>query len=178
MTAPDSHPSTDTANWADKVADGIAKVLNLTIACMMFIMCAVTVWQVFTRYVLNDASSWSEEVARIMMTYMALLGSAVVIRSGGHVTVTVLIDRVGPQTLKWLLVLRDLAMLGTLSVVGWTGLQFARLNAVQLSAAMDIPMVYIYAALWIGAGAMALMLILVRLSKTNTNWTSKADGFE
>lgn len=165
-------------NWADRLADGVARVLNLTIATMLFVMCAVTVWQVFARYVLNDASSWSEEVARIIMTYMALLGSAVVIRTGGHVTVTVVLDRVGPRTLRWLLVLRDLAMLATLAVVAWTGFNFAALNAVQLSAAMDIPMVYIYAALWLGAGAMLLMLILVRLSKTNTNWTAKADGFE
>lgn len=178
MDPSDTEQSTEIANWADRLSDSIAKVLNLTIATMMFVMCAVTVWQVFTRYVLNDASSWSEEVARVMMTYMALLGSAVVIQSGGHVTVTVLLDRVGARTLTWLLVLRDLAMLGTLCVMGWTGLQFALLNAVQLSAAMDIPMVYIYAALWIGAGAMLIMLILVRLSKTNTNWTSKADGFE
>lgn len=175
-----SHTETGSVapNWADRLADAVARVLNLTIATMLFVMCAVTVWQVFARDVLNDASSWSEEVARIMMTYMALLGSAVVIRTGGHVTVTVVLDRVGPVTLKWLLVLRDLAMLGTLGIVGWTGLNFALLNSVQLSAAMDIPMVYVYAALWLGAGAMLVMLILVRLSKTHTNWTAKADGFE
>lgn len=167
-----------TANWADRLSDILAKVLNVTIAAMLFVMCAVTVWQVFARYVLNDASSWSEEVARIMMTYMALLGSAVVIKTGGHVTVTVLIDRVGPGMLTWLLALRDLAMLTTLCVMGWSSFQFALLNSVQLSAAMDIPMVYIYAALWLGAGAMVVMLILARLSKINTNWTSKADGFE
>lgn len=167
-----------TPNWADRLSDIIAKVLNITIATMLFVMCAVTVWQVFARYVLNDASSWSEEVARIMMTYMALLGSAVVIKTGGHVTVTVLIDRVGPRTLTLLLALRDFAMLATLCVMGLSSFQFALLNSVQLSAAMDIPMVYIYAALWLGAGAMVVMLVLARLSKINTNWTSKADGFE
>lgn len=165
-------------NWADRLSDKIALVLNFTIASMLFVMCAVTVWQVFARYVLNDASSWSEEVARIMMTYMALIGSAVVIKTGGHVSVTVVLDRVGPRTLKWLLVVRDLFMLFTLVVVGWSGFGFARMNAVQLSAAMDLPMIYIYAALWLGAGLMIVMLILARLSRTNVNWTAQADGFE
>ncbi len=165
-------------NWADRLSDKIAVVLNFMIASMLFVMCAVTVWQVFARYVLNDASSWSEEVARIMMTYMALIGSAVVIKTGGHVTVTVLLDRVNPGVLKWLLILRDLFMLFTLVVVAWSGFGFAQMNAVQLSAAMDLPMVYIYAALWLGAGLMILMLVLARLSRTNVNWTAEADGFE
>lgn len=91
---------------------------------------------------------------------------------------TVLIDRVSPAVLKWLLIVRDLAMLVTLSVITWTGFAFAKLNAVQLSAAMDIPKIYIYAALWIGGGLMMGMLILARLSKNNSNWTAKADGFE
>ena len=165
-------------NWADRLSDGIAVVLNFVIAPMLFVMCAVTVWQVFSRYVLNDASSWSEEVARIMMTYMALIGSAVVIKTGGHVTVTVLLDRVSPGILKWLLIFRDLFMLFTLIIVGWSGFGFAQMNAVQLSAAMDLPMIYVYAALWLGSGLMILMLVLARFSRTNVNWTAQADGFE
>jgi TRAP-type C4-dicarboxylate transport system permease small subunit len=165
-------------NWADRLSDGIAVVLNFVIASMLFVMCAVTVWQVFSRYVLNDASSWSEEVARIMMTYMALIGSAVVIKTGGHVTVTVLLDRVSPGILKWLLIFRDLFMLFTLIIVGWSGFGFAQMNAVQLSAAMDLPMIYVYAALWLGSGLMILMLVLARFSRTNVNWTAQADGFE
>lgn len=164
-------------NWADRLADAITSVLNAVITSMMFVMCAVTVWQVFARYVLNDASSWSEEVARYMMLWMVMIGSAVVIRTGGHVTVTVLIDRVPERALKVILLLRDAAMLFTLVVVGWYGLGFATMNAVQLSAAMDLPLNYIYAALWVGAGLMTVMLVLVRLS-TTPHWTEKADGFD
>ncbi|WP_417260646.1 TRAP transporter small permease [Celeribacter sp.] len=178
MEQPPTHTSQISQNWADRTSDTIGLVINFLIGMMLLIMCSVIVWQVFTRYALNDASSWSEEVARIMMTYMVMFGSAVVIKTGGHVTVTVLIDRVSPAVLKWLLIVRDLAMLVTLSVITWTGFAFAKLNAVQLSAAMDIPKIYIYAALWIGGGLMMGMLILARLSKNNSNWTAKADGFE
>lgn len=178
MNSPEKTDTSAEKNWADLLSDIIAGALNFTIAMMLFVMCAVTVWQVFARYVLNDASSWSEEVARIMMTYMALIGSAVVIKTGGHVTVTVLLDRVNSTVLKWILLLRDLFMLFTLGIVAWTGFEFAQLNAVQLSAAMDIPMIYIYAALWIGSGLMILMLVLARFSPTNVNWTAQADGFE
>lgn len=164
-------------NWADRLADAITVALNAVVTFLMFLMCAVTIWQVFTRYVLNDASGWSEEVTRYAMLWMVMIGSVVVIRTGGHVTVTVLIDRVSPKTLKWLLLLRDAAMLFVLVVITLYGVRFAAMNSVQISPAMDIPLNYIYAALWIGAGLMAVMLVLVRLSKT-PHWTDKADGFD
>ena len=165
-------------NWADRLSQLLSTILNVIIGLMMFVMCGSILWQVFARYVLNDASSWSEEVARIMMTWVAMIGSAVLIQTGGHVTVTVLLDRVGPRVLNILLIVRDLFMLFTVSVVGWYGFKFAAMNSVQLSAAMDIPLNYIYAALWIGSLLMILMLCLVRLSKANSNWTASADGFE
>lgn len=164
-------------NWADRLADAITYALNVVITCMMFVMCAVTIWQIFTRYVLNDASSWSEEVTRFTLLWMVLIGSAVVMRTGGHVTVTVLIDRLPARYLKWCLLLRDAAMLFTLGVVAWYGMAFAAMNAVQISPAMDIPLNYIYAALWVGSGLMIIMLVLVRLSST-PHWTDKADGFD
>ncbi|MGQ7843936.1 TRAP transporter small permease [Granulosicoccus sp. 3-233] len=165
-------------NIADRLSSAIAACLNVLIGLMLLVMCSVTVWQVFARYVLNDASSWSEEVARIMMIWIAMLGSAVLIKSGGHITVTVLLDRVSDTTRQILLMTRDLFMLFTLSVMTWSGFGFARMNAVQLSAAMDIPLSWVYAALWIGSGLMIVMLVLVRQSSRTSDWTSDADGFE
>lgn len=83
MEQPPTHTSQISQNWADRTSDTIGLVVNFLIGMMLLIMCSVIVWQVFTRYALNDASSWSEEVARIMMTYMVMLGSAVVIKTGG-----------------------------------------------------------------------------------------------
>lgn len=165
-------------NWAGRAANHLATLLNWIIGSMMGVMCAVTAWQVFARYVLNDASSWSEEVARIMMTWMVMLGCASVLNSGGHITVTVGIDRMGPKMRSIALWIRDLAMLLTLVAATWAGFQFARLNAVQLSAALSIPLSWIYAALWIGAALMIVMLVLVRLRHRSSDWTADADGFE
>ncbi|SPF81522.1 TRAP transporter small permease [Pseudoprimorskyibacter insulae] len=166
------------ADWPDKISRWIGALLNVLIGSMLFVMCAVIAWQVFARYVLNNASSWSEEVARIMMTWIVMMGSAVVIRSGGHITVTVVIDRMPPAMRRAVLWIRDIAMFLTLIVIAKSGFEFAQLNAVQLSAAMDLPMVYIYAALWIGAGLMLLMLLLVRLRRDRADWTADPDGFE
>lgn len=165
-------------NWAGRAANHLSKVLNLFIGTMMGVMCAVTAWQIFARYILNDAASWSEEVARMMMTWMVMFGCATVINTGGHVTVTAGIDRMGPRLRSNSLLIRDIAMLLTLCAMFWAGIEFAILNAVQLSAALSIPLSLVYAAFWIGAGLMLTMLFLVRLRKRSSDWTAEADGFE
>lgn len=166
--------ATTTGNWADRAAMAVEVFLNAVIGCMMLVMCAVTAWQIFSRYVLHDMSSWSEEVARFMMVWISLLGSAAVMRSGGHVTVTVLVDRLSPVARRWVMVVRDLIMAVTLIVLAWYGWEFADMNAVQLSAAMDIPMSWVYASLWLGAALIFALLLLIRLSR-HTDWTGRQD---
>jgi len=159
--------------WPDRLATVIERALDFVIGGMLLVMCAVTAWQIFSRYVLKDMSSWSEEVARFLMVWISLLGSAAVLRSGGHVTVTILIDRLSEQVRKIVLIVRDLILLVALLTITQAGWDFAELNAVQASAAMDIPMSWVYASLWIGLGLMALMLILARLGG-NPDWSQRS----
>lgn len=158
-------------NWADKTSSVIERILDWIIGSMMFVMCAVTAWQIFSRYVLKDMSSWSEEVARFLMVWISLLGSAAVLRRGGHVTVSILLDHISDKIKKRVLIIRDLVMLATLITITYYGWQFAQMNAVQLSAAMDIPMSWVYASLWIGMGLCVVILLLIRLG-TRPDWTA------
>ncbi len=159
------------ANWADKTASVIEKALDWIIGSMMFVMCAVIAWQIFSRYVLKDMSSWSEEVARFLMVWISLLGSAAVLRRGGHVTVTILLDHISAKLKRRVLIIRDLLMLATLVSITYYGWEFAQINAVQLSAAMDIPMSWVYASLWLGMGLCVVILLLIRLG-SQPDWTA------
>lgn len=162
-----------TENWADKTASVIEKTLDWIIGSMMFVMCAVIAWQIFSRYVLKDMSSWSEEVARFLMVWISLLGSAAVLRRGGHVTVTILLDHISSKLKQRVLIIRDVLMLATLVSITYYGWEFAQINAVQLSAAMDIPMSWVYASLWLGMGLCVVVLLLIRLG-TNPDWTASS----
>jgi len=55
----------------------------ITAFTMGFLVLDVT-WQVFTRYVLNDPSSWTEEVATYLVMWVGLLGAAVALNRGAH----------------------------------------------------------------------------------------------
>jgi TRAP-type C4-dicarboxylate transport system permease small subunit len=62
-------------------------------------------------------------------------------------------------------------MLATLLSITYYGWEFAQINAVQLSAAMDIPMSWVYASLWLGMGLCVVILLLIRLG-SQPDWTS------
>jgi TRAP-type C4-dicarboxylate transport system permease small subunit len=146
-----------------KLARGIERSLDVLIGALLALMVASMATQVFGRYVIGWAPIWSEEVARFLMFWITLLGGAAALRSGGHIAITSLLMAVTPSVRRVLLWLRDLAMVATFGVLGWNGWQFAAINLEQESAALEIPMGWPYAALFVGAGLMALMLALARL---------------
>jgi len=145
--------------WARR----IESVLDVVLGVMLLAVAAALFYQVFGRYVLGRAPAWTEEVARMLVAWMAMLGTAACLRSGGHIAVSVLVNAVGPRVRVVMLALRDLAMMAAAFVLGWAGFRFAEMNAVQDSPALEIPMTVPYASMCVGAVLMALVLALARL---------------
>jgi TRAP-type C4-dicarboxylate transport system permease small subunit len=167
-------PPSEQSGRADRIADAIERGLNLILAAMLLVMTVSVIWQVFGRYVVGRAPGWSEEVARYLMVWITMIGSAAVLRTGGHITVTVLVDRLHAGTRRIVLLVRDLAVVIAAGVMVWYGYEFAELNSFQDSAALEIPMSVTYAALWIGPALVLLVLLLIRLGR-RSDWTSPGD---
>lgn len=145
--------------WAiriERTLDAILGLMLLTVTLALF-------YQVFGRYVVGRAPAWTEEVARMMVAWMAMLGTGACLREGGHVAVGALVNSVSPRVKVVLLALRDMAVMTTAGVLGWAGMRFAMLNAEQESAALEIPMAIPYSAMAVGAVLLALVLTLARL---------------
>lgn len=160
----DEAPPRPLARLAARAADGLERLLDAALIVLLLVMTASVVWQVFARYALAAAPSWSEEVARYLMVWVTFLGAAAVLRSGGHITVGVLADRLPPRLRAAVLVVRDLVILfaaGVLALYGW---RYAQAMGFQDSAALEISMSIPYAALWVGGGLIAVMVILTRLA--------------
>ena len=145
------------------IARGIERTLDLLLGSAIAVMVGSMIWQVIGRYVFNKAPGWSEELARFMMLWLTMLGSAAAVRSGGHLSVTALVDGLGPRALSVVLAFRDAVMVGACGLLAWQGLLFAQLNGAQESAAMEIPMTVPYAAMPAGAALIIVMVVLSRL---------------
>lgn len=145
--------------WATRIERSLDMILGL----MLLTLVLALFYQVFGRYVIGRAPSWTEEVARMLVAWMAMLGTGACLRDGGHVAVGVLVNSVTPRVRLVLLAIRDIAVMATAGVMGWAGVRFAMLNADQDSAALEIPMSIPYSAMAVGAVLVALLLSLARL---------------
>ena len=141
----------------------IEKLLDTVLGLMLLVVALVLFYQVFGRYVIGRAPGWTEEVARMLVAWMAMLGAAACLRGGGHIAVGALVNAMPSGVRTVLLGVRDLAILATAGVLGWAGARFATLNGSQDSAALEIPMSIPYSAMGVGAVLLALMLILARM---------------
>ena len=150
-------------HWAIAWAMRLEKLLDTVLGLMLLVVALVLFYQVFGRYVIGRAPGWTEEVARMLVAWMAMLGAAACLRGGGHIAVGALVNAMPSGVRTVLLGGRDLAILATAGVLGWAGARFATLNGSQDSAALEIPMSIPYSAMGVGAVLLALMLILARM---------------
>lgn len=104
-------------------------------------------YQVFTRYVFNNASTWSEELIRILFIWASCVGAGVGVKEHIHIGVDVVVN-LFPVKLK---VAVELFVLFILCVFGAFlikyGLVLTAKTVHQLSPALQISMAYVYAAI-------------------------------
>ncbi len=85
-----------------------------------FILCGtvigmfiVLVLNVFARHVFNGGISWAEEVGSMLITILCFIGLSYATRTGTHITMSALVDRVPEEKKKpVILVLNILGMIG------------------------------------------------------------------
>lgn len=150
----------------DRFARALERGLDAVLATMLTVLVASLIWQVIGRYVFDKAPGWSEELARFLMVWVAMLGSAVVMRQNGHISVSVFVDAFPPAVRALLLAVRDLVVLATVYVLFAYGIYLAMLLKGQLSPAFEVTMALPYSALPAGAVLIGVAVILARLSRS------------
>lgn len=126
-------------HYLDRMAQGLAFGSQLAGALAALVMVASLLLGVFYRYVLNDSLVWSNEVASLAFTWTVFLFASALVRSGGHVRVTLLVDALPAMISE--LVERFIMLLvfafGLLML--WTGWNFAEFTSNQVSPALRYP---------------------------------------
>jgi len=100
--------------------------------CMMiagFCLVAITLmipWGVFTRYVLNSASSWPEPMAVLMVIWFSFLSAALVYRENLHIGVAVIpmmLQGKARTAIGWAI---EVCMMGTNLFMFWWGIKLVQ----------------------------------------------------
>jgi TRAP-type C4-dicarboxylate transport system permease small subunit len=133
-----------------KVKKYLDKTLEALVTVSMGVLVADVVWQVFTRYVLKNPSSWTEELATFLMIWVGLLGSSVALNRGAHLGIDYLVTKLSPRK-SLCVALFVFAVVTAFSlfvmVVGGSQLVYRTLVTKQVSPALGLKMGYVYLAI-------------------------------
>ena len=114
---------------------------------------------VFFRYVLNDSLTWTEEISRYGLVYITYIGCATAIRRRSHIRIDV-IARILPLSGQRILsVFVDLLVLVFLTFVAINTVRIMDVLWTSRSAAVGLPINYVYAAILFGMVASILRLL-------------------
>lgn len=146
----------------DKTLNTIDKTLAWVMVVLMAILVIDVVWQVTTRYVLGSASSFTEEIARYLLIWIGLLGSAFAYRKNLHLAFDYFSEKVTGRRKKWLgYFIHTLVALFSflVLVVGGSYLVLLTWELNQVSAALQIKLAYVYSVLPLSGALIILYAI-------------------
>jgi TRAP-type C4-dicarboxylate transport system permease small subunit len=128
----------------------IDRLVRGTLVFLMGFMLFNVVWQVISRYIIGSPSTFTEEMARFLLIWICLLGGAYAAGKNMHLSINLLPNKLNENARRKLAVFTfSIVILFALLVMVIGGGRLVQISYVlgQTSAALDIPLAYIYAVL-------------------------------
>ncbi len=128
--------------------NGITRILNGLAGISFLAMVLLTCWQVFTRYVLQNPSTWSEELVGYLFAWMSLLGASLVTCERGHMNIPIIVERFSEPIQKLLNCLGEvIAFLFSAVILVFGGVQITTLAMGQMTSSLGVPIGIFYIVL-------------------------------
>jgi TRAP-type C4-dicarboxylate transport system permease small subunit len=125
----------------------IDKIIEFALVSIMSILVLDVLWQVFSRYVLASPSSFTDELAGFLLIWVGLLGAAYVAGKNEHLAIDLLLQKMKGAKKRRLQMIIN-AIVGvfalTVMVIGGSWLVYTRFYLGVTSAALALPLGYVY----------------------------------
>ena len=134
----------------DKLTSIITRSLSSVLVILMSTIVLDVTWQVVTRFILRNPSSYTEELAGFLLIWIGLLGASYALYTRAHLGIDILTARlIGVQKRIVEVVIALVVLLFAVFVLVIGGLRLVNLTFTlnQISPAMGIPMGYVYLVL-------------------------------
>lgn len=124
------------------------QVLHVLAGASFLAMVALTCWQVFARYILQNPSSWSEELVSYLFAWMSLLGASLVVGERGHMNIPIVVERMGVKGRKFFAIFSEIiACLFAGIILVYGGIQITNLAMGQMTSSLGVPIGFFYIVL-------------------------------
>lgn len=134
--------------------------LEVAVCTILVALVAVTFSQVVFRYVLQASLSWSEELARFLLMWLAALSTAYAMKTGAHFALHFVVDRTPPAIRRLIGSAVALSASAFLAVFAYQSLRFAIEVHDMLAPATRMSMAVPYSSAFVGS-TLTLYYVLV-----------------
>ncbi|MBI1176213.1 TRAP transporter small permease subunit [bacterium] len=128
-------------------------------------------WQVASRFLLRSPSSWTDELATLLIIWVAMLGASVAFIRNHHLGVDYFVGKLAPRArLITQIIVQALIALFAGVILVWGGAKLVELTLLtdQVSPALGVKMGYVYLALPISGVVILLVAIETAAEKLRT----------
>ncbi len=146
--------------------------LEYLTALTMGILVIDVTWQVITRFVLKNPSSWTEELATYLLIWVGLLGAAVALHRGAHLGIDYFVGKFHPKNrllTEMFVYVSVLTFSASVLLVGGFQLVLETFQLGQIAPATGIQLGYVYLVVPI-SGFFIAMYSIEFLVKTSLNF--------
>lgn len=131
----------------------------VAVACLavMFVLLFVNV---VLRYAVGTGIPWAYEIHAILLPWLVAGGVVIAAAQGRNIAITLLPDLLGPNALRWLMIVVSLVVFVICISVLWTGQPTFRAAKFQSLATLGLKQVWGYSSLIYAFGGMGFIALL------------------
>ena len=153
-------------------------IIKWALIVLMGISVLNVLWQVFSRFILNNPSSFTEELARYLLIWLGLLGAGYVTGKKMHLAIDFFVNKLSSAKKKYVeLFISSSIFLFALfvMVIGGINLVSLTLYLEQISASLQIQLGYVYLVLPI-SGVLIMFYSAINIVELFNNQTKNSSG--
>ena len=129
----------------NKIRNIMDKILSTMCSVMFSFMTILAVYQVVTRYVFNNSSSFSEELLTYSFAWMAMFAATLAFGERDHLKLDFFANKIkGKKAVVLAIATECIIFVFTILVLIYGGIALTKLTMTQLTASLAIPMGYVY----------------------------------
>ena len=153
----------------EKILDAVMRFL---MALSMFILVAFGTWQIFSRWVLKDPSTFTDELLRYVLIIAGMIGSAYCFYRDEHLALTLITDK-ARGTFKFILniFIEACILFFVVYVFIYGGMKLSA-TATNVSSVMRIPMKTLYLI----EPVCGVMIVIARVLRYAQAFTNRKGG--
>ncbi len=133
----------------NKIKKAVDKFIEYLLVFLMAVMVLNVLWQVFSRFILNAPSSFTEELARYLLIWVGLIAAGYVAGRNMHLAIDYLVNKLSNGIKRNIALFTNLIIIlfaFFVMVIGGFNLVALTVFLEQISSALQIQLGYVYLA--------------------------------